>query len=163
MSAQKLKTLKEIEADVTRLAKRIDAASNQLPTYNISRDLGYAHIEVDASKYHYVSVERGIESRKSTADYDELLYWVFQSATFSIALYYELNNRIEDRDCRRIMFPHQIALMHKISPKMGALCEHRIAEILSTHPYDDEPTRVVNRMNRPKRDKPWWKFWSITQ
>jgi Immunity protein 63 len=163
MSEQKLKTLKEIEANVTRLAKRINATTNQLPTYNATRDFGYAHIEVDESKYHYITVERGVENRKPTADYDELLYWVFQSATFSIALDYELNHRIEDQDCRRIMFPRQIELMHKINPKMGILCEHRIAEILSRSPYDDAPTRAVNRMNRPKRDKPWWKFWPITQ
>jgi Immunity protein 63 len=163
MSAQKLKTLKEIEADVTRLSKRINATNSQLPTYNMTRDGGAMHIEVDESKYHYVGVERGTESRKSTADYDELLYWVFESATFSIALDYELNHRIEDQDCRRIMFPRQIELMHKINPKMGILCEHRIAEILSRSPYNDAPTRAVNRMNRPKRIKPWWKFWSINQ
>jgi Immunity protein 63 len=162
MPEQKLKTLKEIEADVTRLAQRINATSNQLPTYNMTRDCGHMHIEVDESQYHYVGVERGRESRESTADYDELLYWMFQSATHSIAFDYELNHRIEDQDCRRIAFPRQIELMHKINPKMGILCEHSIAKILSTHPYDDEPTRVVNRMNRPKNDRPWWKFWSLT-
>ncbi|MEQ1535203.1 MAG: Imm63 family immunity protein [Burkholderiaceae bacterium] len=163
MFEQKLKTLKEIEADVTRLAKRISATSNQLPTYNISRDMGYRHIEIENQKYQYVGKERGLEiHRTSTNDYDELLYWVFKDATWSIASDYEQNNRIEDQDCRRIMFSRQIELMHKINPKMGKLCEHRIAEILSTHPYDDEPTRVVNRMNRPKNDRPWWKFWSLT-
>jgi hypothetical protein len=163
MPAQKLKTLKEIEADVTILAKRIGATSNQLPTYNISRDGGSRHIALENQKYQYVGIERGQEIyRASTTDYDELLYWVFQSATSSIAFDYELNHRIEDQDCRRIAFPRQIELMHKINPKMGILCEHKIAEILSTHPYDDEPTSVVNRMNRPKKDKPWWKFWSVS-
>jgi hypothetical protein len=164
MPEQKLKMLKEIEADVTRLAKRISATSDQLPTYNISRDMGYRHIEIENQKYQYVGKKRGLEiHRTSTNDYDELLYWVFQDATHSIAFNYELKHRIEDQDCRKIAFPRQIELMHKINPKMGILFEHSIAEILSRAPYDDEPTRVVNLMNRPKSDKPWWKFWSINQ
>lgn len=47
MSLKQLKTLQEIEVDVTNLAKRIKATSNQLPTYNVTRDGGYMHIEVD--------------------------------------------------------------------------------------------------------------------
>jgi Immunity protein 63 len=163
MPSQMLKTLIEIEADITNLAKCIYATRDQLPTYNISRDGGARHIEIENQKYQYIGIERGQEiHRTSTTDYDELLYWVFSDASFSLAVVYELNNRIVDQDCRRIIFPRQIELMHKINPKMAILCEHRIAKILSTHPYDDEPTRVVNRMNRSNKNKPWWKFWSMT-
>jgi hypothetical protein len=160
MSEQKLKTLKEIEADVTFLAKRISATSNQLPTYNTSRDGGSRHIEIENQKYQYVGIERGQEIyRASTNDYDELLYWVFSDASFHLAVDYELNNRVVDQDCRRIIFPRKIKLMHIINPKMGTLCEHSIAKTLSTHPYDDESTKVANRMNRPRCEKSWWKFW----
>ena len=142
-----MKTLRQIEADVTTLAGRIGASADDLPTYGTTRDFGYSHVEIDGDRYHYVTVERGKElSRKSTVNYDELLYWVFSEATRNLAFAYELKNRIEDQDCRRIAFPKQVELMNCISSEMAARCSAEIAETLSQAPYDDEPTKAVNRM-----------------
>ena len=142
-----MKQLNEIEVVVNKLAKVIGASKDQLPTYGVSRDFGYPHIEVHNNEYHYVVVERGQElERKSTVDFNELLYWVFSDATHSMAFNYELNNRIEDQDCRRIAFPKQIELMSEISEEMGNSTESDIAEILKNNPYDDKPTKRVNRM-----------------
>jgi len=146
-----MKQLKEIEEDVLRLAKLIGATRNQLPTYGRTRDFAYPHIEVDARLYHYVIVERGQElERKSTSNYDELLYWIFSDATHSLAFEYELRHRIEDQDCRRIAFPKQIELLNLISPEMGMRCAKEIENILRMAPYDDEPTKRVNAMRRQK-------------
>jgi len=142
-----MKTLREIEADVNALATRIGASANDLPTYGKSRDFAYPHIEVDGELYHYVVVERGQEiSRHSSANYDDLLYWIFSDATHNLAFDYELNNRIEDQDCRRIAFPKQIQLLGKISLAMADRKRKEIEAILLRAPYDDEPTRKVNRM-----------------
>jgi hypothetical protein len=65
-----------------------------------------------------------------------------------MAICYELKNRVEDQDCRRIAFPKQIELLNRISSEMGARGAAEIEEILRRHPYDDEPTRAVNQMRR---------------
>jgi len=56
--------------------------------------------------------------------------------------------RIRDQDCRRVAFPKQIQLMKRLGPKMGERMEQHIAEILRQAPYDDEPTKALNRMRK---------------
>lgn len=148
-----MKQLKEIEKEITRMASIIGATAEQLPSFGESRDLGYPHIEVDDYSYHYVVVERGQElERTSTSDFEELLYHVFSSATHTIAFKYELDNRIEDQDCRRLAFPKQVQLMSSISSVLGNRAEADIADILSKNPYDDEPTKNANRIARANRN-----------
>jgi len=145
-----MKALPEIKAEVTRLAQVLGASGNDLPTYGHTRDFAYPHIEVDKERYHYVVVERGQElERKSTTDFDELLYWIFVDTSHSLAFAYELKNRVEDQDCRRIAFPKQVELLGLISPHMAARRAKEIEQILASAPYDDEPTKAVNRMRRP--------------
>jgi Immunity protein 63 len=141
-----MKTLRDVETDV---ARHIGASGQDLPTYGISCDFGRAHVEVDDVLYHYVVVERGEErERRSTDSYDELLYWIFSDVTHSFAFSYEMRNRIQNQDCRRIAFPKQIELMKRIGPTMSMRLEEDIADILRRAPYDDEPTRALNRMRR---------------
>lgn len=145
-----MNTLSEIEAEVTRIGQVLGASRNDLPTYGYSRDFAYPHVEVD-DRYHYVIVERGQElDRKSTLDLQELLYWIFSDTTHSMAFAYELKNRIEDQDCRRIAFPKQVELLALISPKMAERRAREIEDILRKAPYDDEPTKAVNRMTRKR-------------
>jgi hypothetical protein len=142
-----MKQLQEIEKEITKMALSIGATDEQLPSYGESRDFGYPHIEVDDYFYHYVVVERGQElERISTSDFEELLYHVFWSATHDIAFKYELDNRIEDQDCRRLAFPKQVQLMNSISPILGVRAEENISDILRKNPYDDEPTKNANRI-----------------
>jgi hypothetical protein len=144
-----VKTLRDIEADVAALARRIGGSEPDLPTYGISQDFGRPHIEVEQGFYCYVVMERGQElERRLTDDYDELLYWIFRDATHSLAFAYELRNRVEDQDCRRIAFPKQIELMEQIGSTLGERLERDITDILRCAPYDDEPTKAVNRMRK---------------
>jgi Immunity protein 63 len=144
-----MKSLQEIEKEVAALARRIGASKQSLPTYGISHDGGHPHVEVKDGLYHYVVVERGEErERRSSVNYDDLLYWIFRDITHGLAFFYELMNRVEDQDCRRIAFPKQIKLMRQLDPKMGERLEQDIADILRRAPYDDEPTRAVNRMRK---------------
>jgi len=142
-----MKSLRDIETAVAALARHIGASSQDLPTYGISHDLGRPHVEVENVLYHYVVMERGEElERRSTESYDELLYWIFSDVTHNLAFSYELRNRVEDQDCRRIAFPKQIELMKQIGPAMSTQLEGDIADILRRAPYDDEPTKALNRM-----------------
>lgn len=144
-----MKTLRDIENDVVKLAQKIGASADRLPTYGMSQDFARPHIEVDQKMYHYVVVERGREQlRKSTDIYDELFYWIFSDVTSEMAFEYELTHRVADQDCRRIAFPKQIELLSAISVEMGTKGTAEIEQILAKAPYDDEPTRRVNAMRR---------------
>ena len=135
------------QTDVAALACRIGASDQDLPTYGTSEDFARPHIEVEHGFYHYVIVERGVErDRRFSDSYDDLLYWIFRDVTHGLAFGYELQNRVEDQDCRRIAFPKQIELMRTIDPALGKRLERDIAEILHRAPYDDELTKAVNRM-----------------
>src|ERR1700755_599092 len=145
----RVKTLRDIEADVAALARRIGASEGELPTYGVSQDFGRPHVEVEHGFYWYVVMERGQElERRFTPNYDDLLYWIFRDATHRLSFAYELTNRVEDQDCRRIAFPKQIELMKQIGSTIGERLERDIADILRHAPYDDEPTKAVNRMRR---------------
>ena len=148
-----MKALQDIETDVAAMARRIGASAFDLPTYGVSEDGARPHIEVGHGLYHYVVVERGVErDRRSSDRYEDLLYWIFRDVTHGLAFSYELQNRVEDQDCRRIAFPKQIELMSRLDRGMGHRLEGEIADILRRAPYDDEPTRAVNRMRASRRD-----------
>jgi hypothetical protein len=61
---------------------------------------------------YYVKVDRGEETgRKFASNINDLLYYVFSAITFEMALRFELENRIESEDFRRIMFRKQEELL----------------------------------------------------
>lgn len=136
--------LHDIETDVTKLGKVIGANQHQLPTYGKSRDFGYSHVEVD-QLYHLVTVEHGSElNRKSTSNYFELLYFIFVDAAYDIAFRYELRNRVEGQDCRRIASPKQIEVMFRLGNEFGERMENEIERLLVSSPYDDSFTEVAD-------------------
>lgn len=132
-------TYRKIKKEVDKIADLISAPLNSLPTYGFSRDMAHPHVEIDKiGNLHYVVVERGTEiERRTTNNLDELLYWIFQSVTFSIASEYELNNRIESQDCRRLMFSKQLDILRLINSNWAASGEKEISVILRNHPFDD--------------------------
>lgn len=131
-------TLKEIENKVNQLAQIIKADSKLMPTYGFSKDFAYPHIEVDNIGMHYVIIERGQElERRTTTNLNELLYWIFDSVTFSMSTEFELKNRDESKDCRRIMFAKQEELLGSINPEWKKIAERKHQAILIRNPFDD--------------------------
>ena len=132
-------TYKKIKTEVDKIANLISVPIDSLPTYRYSRDMAYPHIEIDKmGKLHYVIIERGKENeRRTTENLDELLYWIFQNITFSMASQYELNNRIELQDCRRLLFSKQLDLLKLINPDWARKRENDISLVLKTNPFDD--------------------------
>jgi hypothetical protein len=134
-----MKALPEIEAEVNRLAAKVSASGYVLPTYGRTQDGARPHIEVDSRGYHYVVVERGNElQRHTTHDLDELLYHVFESVTFSLASEYELANRVDGQDCRRLLFARQIELLSSLSPSWAVRESRNHERILQEHPFNDK-------------------------
>lgn len=132
-------TLDDIKKKVEELAFKINAPSDLLPTYGYSKDFAYPHIEIDNVGFlHYVIVERGQElERKTTDKLEDLLYWIFTSVTFSMASDFELKNRIEDKDCRRIMFEKQEELLGQLNTNWRLKENNEHQNILKRHPFDD--------------------------
>lgn len=135
-----MKSFAEIKSEVNRRATLIGAAGHHsLPTYGRTEDGARPHIEVDSRGYHFVVVERGQElERFTTFELDEVLYRIFQSVTFSLAIEYELAHRVETQDCRRIGFQKQVELRARLSQRWAdsEVDEHQ--RILQEHPFDDQ-------------------------
>lgn len=134
-----METLAEIEAEVNYLASRIGAAGTVLPTYGRTEDFARPHIEVDTRGYHFVVVERGEELRRDTTrDLSELLYFVFETITFSLACKHELHHRVSGQDVRRLLFAKQVELLSSLSPEWAERESREHEQILLKHPFRDD-------------------------
>ena len=135
----KMKTLSEIQNLAKELASRINAPTSLLPTFSTPIGDATPNVEVDNSGlYHFVISERGIEyERKITSDIDDLMYWIFSGVTFSMACDYELKNRIEDKDSRRILFAKQEELLGLLNKDWEEKEKKEHNSILINNPFDD--------------------------
>lgn len=133
-------SLTHIKKQVDELATIINAPAELLPTYGSSIDMGHPHLEADyRGQLHFVVVERGTElERRTTANLDELLYWIFQGVTFSLACDYELAHRIADEDCRRIIFARQEELLGRLSARWQQKAREHHRRILPEYPFSDQ-------------------------
>ena len=132
-------SLDDIKKKVDELALLINAPSDLLPSYGYSIDFGYSHIEVDnAGQMHYVTVERGHErNRKTYSQLDDLLFSIFSNATSSMAVDFEINNRTDNKDCRRLMFKKQEELLGLINSNWRQKEQEDHENILKINPFDD--------------------------
>ena len=132
-------TLSDVKKQVDTLGERIDAPQTLLPTYGYSADGALPHIELDNfGNFHFVVVERGQElERRTTAILDELLYWIFDTITFSMACTFELKNRNHTQDFRRILFSKQEELLGCINIDWQERKRNDHSLILAKHPFVD--------------------------
>lgn len=99
---------------------------------------GSPHVEFDGTAFHLVATERGLElSRQTTRDEDEILYWMVRDASFWAAVQYELENRVETQDSRRIHFQEWRRLMAKCGGKFAERLDAEIDAILNENPFTD--------------------------
>lgn len=105
-------TFDEIRKEVERYAKIIEAPLNLLPTYGVSRDLAHPYIDIIGQDLYFLAKERGKEVlRERASDLHDLMFKVFKSITFHMALNYELQHRVEGQDFRIIFFAEQERLL----------------------------------------------------
>jgi hypothetical protein len=131
-------SLVEIEEEVRRLAGKIGAPEQSLPTFGRSEDGARPHIEVSDGGYHFVIVERGEElKRESTKDFRRLLYLIFAEVTFDMATGYEAEHRRPKVDFRRLLFETQIGLLKSLDPSWAQQRQNDIDRILVLHPFRD--------------------------
>lgn len=133
-------TLDQVKEEVSSRAHLIGAHSYDLPTFGITEGSGRPHVEVGLDSYHFVVSERGIEyERISSKDIDVILYRIFQSVTFEIAVRFELAHRVSGDDCRRLLWSKQLELLQTLSANWRDERKTQIEAILLEHPFRDEP------------------------
>jgi len=129
---------KKVEEISLKLPQKIDI--NSYITFGNQEDFAKPNIEIDNSLfYNFIVVERGQELEKRiTLNLDDLLYWIFELITFDLASKFELQNRIENSDFRKILFKKQEELLSSISDEWKAkkITEHN--EILKIFPFQDK-------------------------
>jgi hypothetical protein len=131
-------TLSDIKTEVNRLAEIINADTHLLPTYGFSEDFARPHIEVDKRGMHFVVIERGQElQRHITDELDDLLYLIFEGVTQTMSAKFELQNRIETQDSRRLWFPYQEDLLGKLNETWRHKSNKEHQSVLTRNPFDD--------------------------
>lgn len=133
-------SISEIRGLVRSMGEKINAPSALLSIPSQSPGNGTPHIEVDDNNYMYVVSERGEEFiRQITSDLDELLYWIFDGITFSMAAKYEINHRVGGVDPRRVIFSKQLEMLGLLSSEWALLAKKNIDETIKKSPYNDAP------------------------
>jgi len=128
----------EISQEIRAKGQLICAPKHLLVVHVSPVGDGTPYIEVASDGYFYVSSERGCEIfRKKASSKNELLYFIFKDITWSMANDYELANRIEKQDPRRMIFSKKLELLKKVNPEWESKEKEEINKILRNSPYDD--------------------------
>ncbi|MFJ5408400.1 Imm63 family immunity protein [Pectobacterium punjabense] len=133
-----LLSFSEIQKKVNELGKSLGIPESDLHIFSSSPDDGRPHISYDGGLYNYIYAERGgAFFRKTTSSKNELFYWIMSDFIYKVAFQYELENRIENIDGRRIAFNKVLALMGNISDEWRLMAQNEIDDILAKNPYTD--------------------------
>ena len=130
--------IKQLQIAYNALCQRIDPMEGEYTILTEREDVGVPHVEFENGQYHYIVTERGLDlSRRSTADIDEILYWMLYDLTFWMGSAFEFKNRVEGPDCRRMMFAHWLEQMQKADQAMADRLKLDIERILAENPFVD--------------------------
>jgi hypothetical protein len=132
-----MENFNSIQNRVNQMGLMINAPEQYLQLHNRAIGDGTPYVMVD-DQYNYITSERGVLiSKEETLDLEELLYWIFEDVTSIMAGKYELNNRQQDADTRRLRFQEQIRLMDVLNNNWGEKTKNRLDKILANNPYED--------------------------
>ena len=122
----------ELKLEVLKLSKIINVPEHLIPTFDYSKDFARPHIEIQEQEYHFVIIERGQElERRKTFEIKEILFWIFDGITFSMASDLEVKNRKEGEDFRIQLFSIQENLIHQISPEFCKILKTKHSKLLN--------------------------------
>ena len=110
-------TLSEVKNLIDQLAEKINAPKELRPTYGYPIDKRRTDIEIDDNGQIYYFPDERNRDRYFLRDIDDLLYYVFNSVTQSMATKYELTKRVAGQDTRRIWFVEQQCLLGILDEK----------------------------------------------
>jgi Immunity protein 63 len=122
----------EIITEINRLAATAD-----LPLVNQNNETKIE--KLDNGSFSLIDFERGnTVSTTSFSDYSELIFQYFYDVTSNVAHKFELENRIEGQDPRRLKNEKHLELMSAINPEWHLKTAQKIQLILDKNPYDDD-------------------------
>lgn len=123
------------------LCQKIKSSETKYSFPTVRQDDGFEHLEIIGDEYHLVVTERGLElSRRKTKSKDEILYWLVSSFAWGLASKFELENRIENQDFRRLFFAKQIEYLKIVNEDWARRKQKEFDDILARHPFNDELT-----------------------
>jgi Immunity protein 63 len=121
---------------IQRLAKRIDMPASYLPNQLVVTD--YLQIKKIDDHYTLTYSERGSVSSEHTFETSaDLFYAYFKDATRMMAVDYEVRNRVEHQDIRRIQFTKWIELMSTLNSAWRSKLSQETQAMLKDRPYQD--------------------------
>lgn len=133
-----MRSLIEIQQLIDKLALQINPPAHVMPTYDNLRRDGTPNIEVGDSLYYYRAFDRGTLSlNRQTDNLANLLYWVFEDITSTMASDYVREHPDSQINSRKARFEHQLMLLEKINREWKKLREKEIEEILKNSPYEE--------------------------
>lgn len=120
--------LEDIRSRIELMANIIKAPAYMLPVYGRPDGSGASCVQVDDDmKYHYVTIERGIEFQHLvTADAEELLYWVFRDVTRSLASEHEFTHRQPGEDPHAKRLAQQLVLLGMLNQEWRDICKNEV-------------------------------------
>ena len=135
-------TLEEIQVEFDRYNAKFGGSSKKFPYDSTPHNCGGHHLEIsDDGKMALVGTDRGYETtRKETYSLDELMYWMFRKFSESRGWDYELKNRQQGADSRRMVFRKALEEMEKLSVDWRDWLHREQQEILRTRPFHDRAT-----------------------
>ena len=134
------KKLEHAKVLATSYLKVIGADTSYLPSFEEEIREGF-FIEYDDynNTFYYGNRERNIVERAVCLDLDDLLYKIFVDITLAISIEFELRNRIEGEDFRRIVFSKQEELMSRLNKQwLKRLCSEH-SNTLRHFPFREKP------------------------
>lgn len=95
-------------------------------------------IYISDSKYHFITMDRGqVRKHIYSKDIDVILYELFKNITANLARKFELENRKENIDSRRIWWKKQLELLDTINPSFFIKRKKEMDDILKISPFRD--------------------------
>ena len=97
------------------------------------------YVYTNEKGYNYLFTEKGkIQKHEVTMELFQIVYWVMDKVVFSAALKYATENRVQNRDFRRILFEKEKELWNILDKKGYEMKCSEIQEILHENPFIDE-------------------------
>lgn len=139
-------TIQELENKVCNDLSKIGVDLDELKEKDVisfSDTLGKRapgiYVFVDDKKYRLIELgDRGtIEVNKSFSGLKSLLYEIYDVIIFNLSVRYELENRKNGQDFRRILFQKELELFRSISITYYIRKKKAINAVLKSSPYND--------------------------
>lgn len=128
----------DIQEQVYGMGAKINAPKDLLVVSFQPRDDGVPYVLLNEGGFIYLSAERGLEIFKRFApSVDDLMFLILSRVVAAMATRYELDNRLEGVDSRRMYFLKKIELMSSLNPAWGQRTRQEVDEILDDFPYLD--------------------------